>query len=383
MALFNEYTVDELIEQAIKNAPEDIDTRQGSVFFDAISGSFNRLAQLFIDANLISEQSSVRTATGENLDILAANLYMSKLKREEAQTSQYNITLTAAVGIPFEEVDIEEGDRFIVDGMYFILKQNEDESFYIEAEIPGADSNNIPVGTSALPVETIDDLASAKIGNIIRSGIDEEDDEAFRLRIQEMLSAPAENANAQQYKTWCENIKGVGTATIFPLFAGPNTVKAVLTDSNNQPCTSEIVKAVQDFIDPITRNTKVVVDGAEIIVGDGIGEGVAPIGAHFLAVTAINNDITVTILNPLLSEGINKEEAISVIRKNIASYFSSLTKSYDAKKNITVKLIQVSSIIASSNGIEDFESVLINGKSLNYIVPAGEIPNLKEIVFNE
>lgn len=383
MALFNEYTTEELIEQAIANAPDDIDTRQGSVFFDAISGSFNRLAQLFIDANIISEQSSVRTATGENLDILAANLYMSKLKREGAQTSQYNITLTAAEGIPFEEVDIEEGDRFIVDGIYFILRQNEDESFYIEAETPGADSNNIPVGTSALPVETIDDLASAKIGNIIRSGIDEEDDDAFRLRIQEMLSAPAENANAQQYKTWCENIKGVGTATIFPLFAGPNTVKAVLTDSNNQPCTSEIVKAVQDFIDPITRNTKVVVNGAEIIVGDGIGEGVAPIGAHFLAVTAINNDITITILNPLMYEGVSQDEVISVIRKNIANYFSSLTKSYDAKKNITVKLIQVSSIIASTNAVEDFESVLINGKSLNYVVPAGEIPNLKEIVFNE
>lgn len=383
MALFNEYTAEELIEQAIANAPDDIDTRQGSIFFDAIAGSFNRLAQLFIDANIISEQSSVRTATGENLDILAANLYMSKLKREEAQTSQYNITLTAATGIPFEEVDIEEGDRFIVDGIYFILRQNEDESFYIEAETPGADSNNIPVGTSALPVETIDDLASAKIGNIIRSGIDEEDDDAFRLRIQEMLSAPAENANAQQYKTWCENIKGVGTATIFPLFAGPNTVKAVLTDSNNQPCTSEIVKAVQDFIDPITRNTKVVVNDTEIIVGDGIGEGVAPIGAHFLAVTAINNDITVSVLNPLLSEGFSKEEAISVIRKNIEIYFSSLTKSYDAKKNITVKLIQISSIVASSNGVEDFDNILINGKSLNYVVPAGEIPNLKEIVFNE
>lgn len=383
MALFNEYTAEELIEQAIKNAPDDIDTRQGSVFFDAISGSFNRLAQLFIDANIISEQSSVKTATGENLDILAANLYMSKLKREEAQTSQYNITLTPATGIPFEEVDIEDGDRFIVDGLYFILRQNDDESFYVEAETPGADSNNIPIGTPALPVETIDDLASATIGNIIRSGIDEEDDDAFRLRIQEMLSAPAENANAQQYKTWCENIKGVGTATIFPLFAGPNTVKAVLTDSNNQPCTSEIVKAVQDFIDPITRNTKVVVNDTEIIVGDGIGEGVAPIGAHFLAVTAINNDITVSVLNPLLSEGISKEEAISVIRKNIEIYFSSLTKSYDAKKNITVKLIQISSIVASSNGIEDFDNILINGKSLNYVVPAGEIPNLKEIVFNE
>lgn len=32
MALFNEYTTEELIEQAIANAPDDIDTRQGSVF---------------------------------------------------------------------------------------------------------------------------------------------------------------------------------------------------------------------------------------------------------------------------------------------------------------------------------------------------------------
>lgn len=383
MALFEEYTSEALIEQALEDAPEDIDIRQGSVFFDAISAAMIRIHQLFIDANIISEQSSVRSATGENLDILASNLYMSQLKRESAQAAQYSIIFKASTGIPLEEVDLEEGDRFIVEGLYFVLKIDDNGAFYIEAEEAGADCNNIPIGTSAVPVETIDDLAEATLGKIIRNGIDEEDDDAFRLRIQEMLSAPAENANAQQYKTWCENIKGVGTATIFPLFAGPNTVKAVLTDSNNQPCSAETVKMVQDYIDPITRNTTVTVDNTEIVVGDGIGEGVAPIGAHFLAVTAINCDITVSISNPLFTEGFDEIEVRTNIRKNIEAYFSSLTKSYDAKKNITVKIIQISAIIASSNGIEDFDNVLINNNQSNYIVPAGEIPNLKEIVFNE
>lgn len=380
MSLFEERTEEALLDEALAAAPEDIDTREGSVYYDSIAGTVQHEAELFADAALIAEQSSFKTATGEFLDLLADNLYIARLQREKAQTATYELNLTAASGALLEELDIEDGDRYIVNELYFLLRIDDNDSYYLEAEEGGTDFNNITAGTMAVPVETVDYLESATVGLQIRPGIEEESDDDFRARIQEALSAPTENANKQQYKTWCEDIEGVGTATIYPLFAGPNTVKAVLVDSNNQPCTAEIVAKVQEYIDPITRNTTVTVDGVEIVIGDGIGEGKAPLGAHFLAVSAVNFNITVKIVNLSYVSESESETIINKIKRQIESYFSMLTKNSNGTESIEVKLVKVSSLIASVDGVDDFDTVLLNNNENNITVPAGEIPHLLEII---
>ena len=107
-------------------------------------------------------------------------------------------------GVSEENIDLEEEDRFFVDDIYFNLEVDDNGEYYLVAEEPGIEANNIPIGSAAVPVETIEDLESATITELVTAGVDEEDDEDFRARIIEMLSAPAENANVQQYKTWCE-----------------------------------------------------------------------------------------------------------------------------------------------------------------------------------
>lgn len=392
MALFNEITEEELLEEALSNAPSDIDTRQGSIFYDAIAACVLQIARLFNDANILAEQSSVMTATGEFLDMLANNLYLNKLSREKAVTAQYSVNVTCDDGLGIDSLDIEENDRFFDEnsGLYFLMKfdyteEGDISSYYVEAEQAGTDYNDLLSGTQLIPVETIEFLSSITIGNLIRAGVDEEDDEQFRSRIQQLLSAPAENANEQQYKTWCEQIEGVGTATIYPLFAGPNTVKAVLTNSNNQPCEPEVVKAVQEFIDPITMNTKVTFEGEVYTVGDGIGGGIAPLGAHFLAVSAGSELLTVSIVNIVLVEGIDEEKVKEQISIAIKAYFNELVDNYNAKVQITVKLIDIISIIAAIDTVDDFVTIKINGETENYIVATGNIPavDIDHIVFEE
>ena len=386
MALFTEYTEEELLERALAKAEENgIDTRQGSVFYDAIAGIVQLIAELFSTANQIFEQSSVITATGENLDALAEQLYIGSLHREKAEKAVYNVTLVAMEGVSDDLVEVEDGDRFTVNGLYFELRIITDDndnvlSYRLEATEGGTEYNNIPSGTEAAPVETIDYLGSATIGTIITPGVDEEEDDDFRQRIQEMLAAPTENANKQQYKTWCEEIDGVGIATIYPLWAGPNTVKAVLIDSNGQPCTSAVVKNVQDYIDPITKNTKVTVDGNQITVGDGLGEGVAPIGAHFLAVSASNYSISVAITDLSIADGVDSEDVLDEIEEKITDYFTALTKASNGSTAIVVKLTKVSSLIIDVDGVNDFGSLTLNSASANVTVPVGQIPKLTEVV---
>lgn len=384
MSLFTEYTEEALLESALSKAEQNgIDTRQGSVFYDAIAGIVQLIAELFATANQIYEQSSVITATDENLDTLAEQFYIGTLHREEAKKAVYSITFTVIEGVDFSLIELYEGDRFTVNGLYFdlhiVLDENDEpESYQLIATEEGTEYNSIISGTEAVPVDTINYLGSATVGAIITPGVNEESDDDFRKRIQEMLSAPTENANKQQYKTWCEEIDGVGTATIYPLFAGPNTVKAVLIDSNGHPCSAAIVAAVQEYIDPITRNTTVTVDGSTVVVGDGLGEGVAPIGAHFLAVSATNYDISVTITDLTIAQTADMDEVLAEIEAAISDYFTQLTKTSDGL-SIVIKIAKISSLIIDVDGVNDFTSVKLNNAMSNITVPAGRIPHLSSL----
>ena len=43
--MFEDYTYERLLEDVLNNAPEDIDTRQGSIFYDAVSGILLKVAK--------------------------------------------------------------------------------------------------------------------------------------------------------------------------------------------------------------------------------------------------------------------------------------------------------------------------------------------------
>ena len=36
--MFSDKTYDKLLDEALSNAPDDVDTRQGSIYYDAIAG---------------------------------------------------------------------------------------------------------------------------------------------------------------------------------------------------------------------------------------------------------------------------------------------------------------------------------------------------------
>lgn len=69
-------------------------------------------------------------------------------------------------------------------------------------------------------MDNIDDLEAATLGYLVIEGTDEEKDEHLRSRWKNQKVNRTANGNIQHYKTWCEDVKGIGRAMIFPLFAG-------------------------------------------------------------------------------------------------------------------------------------------------------------------
>ena len=83
--MFEGYTYERLLEEVLNNAPEEIDTRQGSIFFDAVSGVLLKVAKLYTDLDVVSEMTRLATATGEALDTKASEYGVTRLAATKAK----------------------------------------------------------------------------------------------------------------------------------------------------------------------------------------------------------------------------------------------------------------------------------------------------------
>lgn len=366
--MFEDYTYEALLEDVLDNAPEGIDTRPGSIFYDAVSGILLKVAKLYTDLDIIVETTTVATATGEALDLKAGEYGVTRLAATQAKYRAL-----------FEGVTPQVGERFYYDLAYFVLKIDEGAGvYYFEAEEAGENGNNIYKGTPAVPVNDIDGLVSATFGAIYENGTDAEDDESLRTRIQEKIAGPTENGNKQHYKTWCESIDGIGRARIFPLWNGENTVKGVLIDSTGQPCGDAKVTEVQNYIDPASKGLTVMVDGKTYTVGDGLGNGVANIGAHFTAVGASPLSIDVTF-GAELASGATKEMVQKEVADAIEEYLKELVLTTDDTSEVIVRISTIGAILSQLRNLIDYNNLRLNGDTRNITSGENDVPVLGEV----
>ncbi len=364
--MFEDYTYERLLEDVLHNAPKGIDTRQGSIFYDAISGILLKVAKLYTDIDSIVEMTTVATATGEALDTRASEY---AIKRLSATKAKYYAL--------FEGTTPNIGERFYYDGAYFSFQLDEKGVFYFEAEKAGKSGNDIYADTPAVPVNNIEGLISATFGEIYERGSDTEDDESLRNRVIEKISGPAENGNKQHYKTWCESIDGVGRARIFPLWNGENTVKAVLIDTTGKPCGAAKVAEVQDYVDPASKGLTATINGKDYVVGDGLGNGKANIGAHFTAVAANALEITVSFTAELTNEAV-KDTVKQEAQKAMEEYIKNMV--LKESENMVVRVSAVGAILSKVKNLVDYTNLQLNGAIKNIIPKEDDVPVLKEVI---
>ena len=359
--MFEAKTYEALMEEVLNGAPDDIDTRQGSIFYDAVSGVVMKIAELYTNLDLVFELTQVDTTSGEYLDSKASEY---GLTRHVATSAKYNVTFTGATP--------SIGERFFTGGEYFALGKSEN-TFYLEAENPGTKNNNISPGTSAIPVNNIEGLESAVFGSIFEYGTDAENDESLRLRVQEKIGGPAENGNKQHYKTWCESYDGVGKARIFPLWNGPNTVKGVIINPLGRGCSSELVAEVQEYIDPANNGYTTEVNGVTYVVGDGLGEGVANLGAHFTAASAIETEINVEFTAELAS-GYDAEDAQAEMAIALTAYLKNMVMSTETASDIVVRVSNIGALITGLESVLDYSNLTVNGGTSNITPGDNNVP---------
>lgn len=369
--MFEEFTEEYFLAQARALGDElGVDTRTGSVYMDMAAGHCLRAAFFFANLGEMFNMFALDTCYADVLDDKAAEWGMT---RHPAVPAVFSATFTGATP--------RAGSRFFAQDSshYFTVIEGEDGILRLEAETEGTECNILSAGTVVTPVDDIENLENACLGEIYISGADEETDDALRSRLREKVAGPAENGNRQHYKTWCESVDGIGRARIDPLFAGENTVRAILYSPDGLPASPEAVKAVQDYIDPITQNYVFMdKEGNEYVCGDGFGNGVANLGTHFYAVSARALDIDVSF-SVVLTSGATLEGCRKAVADAITEYLQTLVLESDEGTGIVIRISLVGAMIAKLVEVLDYENLTLNDAQSNIAVDGAEVPVLGEV----
>lgn len=336
--MFEDRTYENILAEMLNMVPAGVDTRQGSIFYDAVAPQAFKLSKFYRDLELVFELVFIDTATSEYLDKKASEHGVYRIEAKPCKREFLYIGTSPS-----------SGERFFVDTIYFELKLDENGKLYAESEMPGEKANTIPVGEHLVPLNNIVGLDEATLGPIIEPGTEEESDDDLRRRLREKISGPAENGNKQHYKTWSEEVSGVGRARIFPLWDGPNTVKGVLIDADGLPASAAVVDAVQEYVDP---------------GGLGLGEGAANLGAHFTAVAA--NSITINLSYiAVLKEGSTVNDAIEQTETALIEYLKDTALNTPEAEDIIIRVTTIGAMIYGLDAILDYSSLVLNGGTSN------------------
>lgn len=344
--MYEDMTYEKLLADAIAAAPPGVDTRQGSIYYDAVAGVCLKMSNFYADLSTVMNLIVITTAPAEFLDERAAEYGM---QRNPATCCRYFFAFVGAAP-PI-------GERFMAEGLYFKLWQASDGTPYLEAEQAGEIANVVPEGSQAVPLTTVKGLESATVGAMMEPGADAESDDNFRRRIREKIAGPAQNNNQQHYKTWCMEVGGVGRAWILPLWNGANTVKGILVGTDGLPAADTVVQRVQDYIDP----------GAL-----GLGEGVSDIGAYFTATAAEPVNINITYKVSLRGAS-SLEQAIEQTQEAVTEHLKSIALTTPDGETMVVRISSIGNLIYSLPAVLDYSDLTINGHSVNIEMQIGQV----------
>lgn len=228
------------------------------------------------------------------------------------------------------------------------------------AVAPGQESN-VPAKAISLMLKPMKEVSGIINHEAITGGIDVEDDESLRERIQRANAAPISFVgNDSDYVRWAKEVVGVGNVVVIPEWDGPGTVKLVIIDANGNPGNEALLENVYDYIiSPEDRSRRLAPIGATVTVS-------APeiLDIRYEAVVVLEEEYTVNAV----CEG---------FRKNIMAYYE------DAKEDGTLTYTQMAAVLSDTSGVRDYMDFLVNGEMRNIPLNQALYPETVDIAFKE
>lgn len=353
-------------QRMLKKAPPGISTREGDFFWDATRPAATEKAEI----TQLKLQNMLRLAFpqfsyGQYLD------YLGEMKgefRHPPAEATGVLQISGEQGAYIQEgytaYTEAAGDRPAM-GFKFMEPATIDGAgqAFIAAEClePGT-IGNTAAGTITLLGEPIEGITAITNPEPFAGGTEAEDDESFRERVLAAYDEPLSGAR-RDYIAWAKQVPGVGNAYVIPLADGPGTVTVLVTDTEGQPASSELIDAVQEHIAPDGRS----------------GGGLAPIGALVTVdapeVFEVNIDATL-----VLDDGFDLPAVEDTLPDNLRAYLAAEFDINTGDRPLDkITATRIGYVVIDTEGIKDYESITVNNDSYAEI-PVGKVPVLGEVV---
>ena len=351
--MFEDQTFDAILTRMLNRVSNTLDKREGSIIYTALAPIAVELAQAYADLDVFMRLTFARTADGDFLTYRTAE---SGVNRRPATPAVRKGVFDAAVPV---------GSRFRGGDVVYIVREHiAGNEYRLEAETPGA-IGNVYFG-SLLPIEYIEGLTTAMLADVLIPGEDEESDEALYQRYLEEINATRYGGNVDQYREWISAVPGVGRFRVQPLWNGRGTVRAIITDANNNVPSQELVDLVQNTLDPHQ---------------DGIGTGLVPIGHVFTAFGATPKTVNVT-MTVLLEEGYGPSDIEQEVEDIINGYFSEINFEEPDFVQTTIRQSVILSRLIGIAAVRDILSLTLNGVDGNIVLEPDEVAQLGTVTIN-
>lgn len=324
----------------------NLDTREGSIIFDALAPAAIELQNMYIELDVILDETFADTASREMLIKRAAERGIVPEQATKALLKgEFNI-------------DVPIGSRYSLGNLNYITVEKIAVGAYkLQCESFGIIGNQ-NFGT-VTPIDYIEGLETAELTELLIPGENEEETEHLRDRYFGSLDSEAFGGNITDYKEKTNAISGVGGVKVSPVWNGGGTVKLVIISSAFGKPSSTLIDAVQTTIDPVQNQGK--------------GVGIAPIG-HVVTVSGVLDTMVNITTAITYQEGWSWEDVRPYAEKTVDDYFKELTSTWANNEALIVRISQIEIRLLNVPGIVDIAGTTINGAEQNLVLGADNIP---------
>lgn len=327
-------SIDTIHNTMLQNIPNEWNKSEGYPVYDITRGFSFALDELDARIETVKKQQSVRNLSGSDLEKV--------IEERTGLTRKTGVKAVGRVKIVSGQGTVLKTDLFATENdIYFQSLEAKDVTAgdYVLVECTeGGLVGNVGAGTITVVPKTITGISQITNDEPTTGGYDTETDESLLERYFDRLRNPVNGVNTNQYIEWANSVAGVGGARCIPIWNGKNTVKVIIIGNDYKPASDNVVKLVQDYIDP-NKN--------------GDGSGVATIGAVTTVVSAKTTPIKVTITGVKFSGDVNTLKA--EIKDTIDRYIRQSAFNTDY-----VSIAKIGALIINIDGVTDFKELKLN-----------------------
>lgn len=332
--MFEDKTPESIHAAIMSVISDEVDKREGSVAHDLTYPAAIEIGNLYMALDTVVELAFADTAYGEYLDLWTIPF---GIQRKPAVSSEGQVTLSGPEGTVVPEgtqLQTESDVFFTTAEEVTITSGSATVNAYAET---GGVSGNVSANTvNALAPGDLYGVVSILSSTAFTGGVDMESDDSLRARLIERAQKPSTSGNVHHYKQWALEVLGVGDAAVYPLHAGPGSVKVVIVNADKQPPSASVIADANAYI----QENKPI--GATVTV-----EGATGLAINIAVNVTLEDDYNLETIKPLFEQALRE-------------YLQKLSFTSEP-----VRYVRIGEVLLSLEGVKDYENLRVNNGTAN------------------